>query len=551
MVTPAALADAVLSAVRSAVATGAFTVDVPTELTLESPKNPDHGDFATSIALRLAKPAGQPPRAIAEAIAAELKAADGVGSVEVAGPGFINIRLAADALGATATAILAAGSAYGTGETFAGQKINLEFVSANPTGPLHIGGVRWAAVGDSLARILTASGAEVTREYYFNDHGKQIDRFAGSLLAAARGEPTPEDGYGGYYIAEIASRVIEAVPDALSRADPQEIFRHEGVELMFAEIKQSLADFGVKFDVWTHEDSLHSSGRVGQALERLTAAGQMYEEDGATWLRTSEHGDDKDRVVIKSDGEPAYVAGDIAYYLDKRERGADRVIILLGADHSGYVGRLKAIAACFGDDPAKTMHPLIGQLVNLVKDGQPVRMSKRAGTLVNIDDLVDTVGVDAARYSLARSSLNSTIDLDLDLLARQASENPVFYVQYAGVRAASVLRNAAEMGIEPPIDIDVSLLTHPREIELLKALGQFPAIVASAAELEEPHRVARYLEESVAKNAQRFWDECQVLPKGDEDITSTTHARLLLWRATRVVLENGLRLLGVSAPERM
>lgn len=545
------LSQAVLAAVRAAVAAGAFTVEVPDELALESPKNPDHGDFATSLALRLAKPAGLPPRAVAEAIAAELKLVEGIGSVEVAGPGFLNIRLAADALGATATAIVAAGSAYGTSDLLAGQHINLEFVSANPTGPLHIGGVRWAAVGDSLARIMIASGAQVTREYYFNDHGKQIDRFSRSLLAAAKGEPTPEDGYGGYYIAEIASEVIEAVPDVLTRDDPQEIFRREGVELMFSEIRQSLSDFGVHFDVWTHEDTLHTSGRVEQALERLTAAGELYEKDGATWLRTSDHGDDKDRVVIKSDGEPAYVAGDIAYYLDKRERGADKVIILLGADHSGYVGRLKAIAACFGDDPAMTMHPLIGQLVNLLRDGQPMRMSKRAGTLISIDDLVEAVGVDAARYALARSSLNSAIDLDLDLLARQASENPVWYVQYAGVRAASVLRNFAELGLETPADIDVSLLTHPREVELLRALGQYPTVVAQAAELEEPHRIARFLEESVAKATMRFFDECRVMPMGDESPTALSFARLLLMRSTRIVVENGLGLLGVTAPERM
>jgi arginyl-tRNA synthetase len=544
-VTPTELGAAVRAAVVDAVAAGELAVTAPTEVVVERPRVKEHGDYATSIALQLAKPAGRPPREVAELLARRLRTVDGVQTVDIAGPGFLNVRLAQASLGQ--------GAAYGTNCAAAGQSINLEFVSANPTGPIHIGGVRWAAVGDALARLLEASGAKVTREYYFNDHGAQIDRFARSLLAAATGGPTPEDGYGGDYIGDIARDVLTRVPDALEQDDPQEVFRREGVTQMFDEIRSSLHDFGVDFDVYFHENSLHESGAAVRAVDRLRAAGHVYERDGALWLRTTDFGDDKDRVVIKSDGEPAYISGDLAYYLDKRERGFDRVVILLGADHHGYVGRLMAMCAAFGDTPGVHLEILIGQLVNLVRDGRPVRMSKRAGTVVTLEDLVDAVGVDAARYALARSNADSTLDLDVDLWSRRTSENPVFYVQYAAVRAASVLRHAAELGIaEPdPAGVDLSLLAHPREAELLKALAELPLVVASAAELREPHRVARYLEEQVAKSAQRFWDDCQVLPKGDEAVSELTAPRLLLWRATRIVLENGLRLLGVTAPERM
>jgi arginyl-tRNA synthetase len=552
-VTPIELGAAVRAAVAAAVEAGDLTVAVPADVAVERPRNRDHGDYATSVALQLAKPAGRPPREVAELIAARLRMVAGVASVDIAGPGFLNVRLAEAALGRVAVQVVEAGAAYGTNDAAAGQNVNLEFVSANPTGPIHIGGVRWAAVGDALARLLQASGAKVTREYYFNDHGAQIDRFARSLLAAAKGEPAPEDGYGGAYIADIAAKVLEQAPDALQQDDPQEVFRSAGVQLMFEEIKTSLHDFGVDFDVYFHENALHESGAVGRAVDRLRALGHMYDKDGALWLRTTDFGDDKDRVVIKSDGEPAYISGDLAYYLDKRERGFDRVVIMLGADHHGYVGRMMAMCAAFGDTPGVNLEILIGQLVNLLRDGEPLKMSKRAGTVITLDDLVGAIGVDAARYALARSSADSVLDIDLDAWSRRTSENPVFYVQYAATRAASVLRNAGEAGIAVPApgDVDLSLLAHPRETELLLALAEFPRVVATAAELREPHRVARYLEEQVAKAAQRFWDECQVLPKGDEEIAPTTGPRLLLWRATRVVLENGLGLLGVSAPERM
>jgi arginyl-tRNA synthetase len=550
-VTPDLLSASVLDAVRAAVEAGELTVDVPATAVIERPKNREHGDYATNIAMQLAKPAGRSPRDVAALIAERLRQEPGIDAVDIAGPGFLNITLHAAAQGELARTIVDAGSAFGRSTPLAGQRINLEFVSANPTGPIHIGGVRWAAVGDALARLLEAAGAEVTREYYFNDAGTQIDRFAASLLAAAKGEPTPEDGYGGAYVGEIAQQVVEKRSGILSAPEPEalEAFRVEGVALMFAEIRESLEGFGVHFDVYFNEESLHTSGELEAAASRLREQGHVYDEGGAVWLRTTDFGDDKDRVLVKSDGSPTYFAADAAYYLDKRGRGFDRCIYMLGADHHGYIGRLKAIAACAGDDPAQTIEVLIGQMVNLVKDGQPVRMSKRAGTVVTLEDLVDAVGVDAARYALARASVDSSIDLDLDLLVRRTNDNPVFYVQYAHARIASLLRNAAELGVERG-EFDPALLNHEREGDLLGMLGEFPRVVAAAAELREVHRVARYLED-LAGVYHRFYDACRVLPQGDEEATPLTHARLWLCEATRTVLANGLGLLGVSAPERM
>jgi arginyl-tRNA synthetase len=549
-VTPDELSSAIRAAVARAVDSGAFTAEIPDEIVVERPKNRAHGDYASNVALRLARSAGRPPRELAEAIAKALLEAEGIATVDVAGPGFLNITVQAGSLGELARTIVQAGPDYGRNTELAGLNVNLEFVSANPTGPLHIGGVRWAAVGDSLARILQANGAGVTREYYFNDHGAQIDRFARSLLASALGEPTPEDGYVGSYIDEIAGRIVAEHPEVITlpRAQAQEEFRRHGVELMFAEIKASLHDFGVDFDVYTHENSLHASGAVERAVRRLREQGEIFEAEGAVWLRTTDYGDDKDRVVIKRDGEPAYIAGDLAYYLDKRERGFDRVVIMLGADHHGYVGRLMAMCACFGDQPGENLQVLIGQLVNLVKDGQPVRMGKRAGNVITLEDLVDAVGVDAARYQLARSSADSTLEIDLDLLTRASNENPVHYVQYAHARTANVIKNAAAIGIT--LDVFVpELLDSETETVLLTALGDFPRVVAQAAELHEPHRVARYLEE-LAGSFHRWYDNCRVVPKGEEPITDLNRTRLWLDVATKTVLANGLRLLGVSAPDR-
>jgi arginyl-tRNA synthetase len=550
-VTPAELSAAVRAAVQAAVDAGDLVVPVPDEVKVERPKVKEHGDYATSVALQLAKPAGRPPREVAELVAARLRDSDGVAQVDVAGPGFLNITLDDAAQGELARTIVAAGEAYGTGSSMAGEKVNLEFVSANPTGPIHMGGVRWAAVGDALGRIMTAHGADVTREYYFNDHGAQIDRFARSLLAAAKGEPAPEDGYGGAYIGEIASDVMTQNPGVLDLPDDeaQEVFRRDGVQLMFDEIKASMHDFHTDFDVYFHEDSLHESGAAERAIARLQELGVMFEQDGALWLRTTDYGDDKDRVVVRSNGKPAYISGDLAYYLDKRERGFDRCIIMLGADHHGYVPRLMAMCACFGDKPGENLEVLIGQMVNLVKDGEPLRMSKRNGTVIAIDDLVDAVGVDAGRYALVRSSSDSTLDIDLDLLAKNSNDNPVFYVQYAHARVASLLRNAAELGLDKG-DLRPELLSHEREGALLGALGEYPRVVAAAAELREPHRVARYLEE-LAGTYHRFYDACRVLPRGDEEPTDVHRARLWLVEATRTVLANGLGLLGVTAPDRM
>ncbi|GAA5117732.1 arginine--tRNA ligase [Alloalcanivorax gelatiniphagus] len=549
---PDQLSETIVDALEALVADGAITLPdgVPAQVTVERPRQKGHGDYATNVALQLAKKAGTNPRSFADLVAERLRASDGVSEVEVAGPGFLNVTVEAGAQGQVAADVVAAGEAYGSSDAFAGEKINLEFVSANPTGPLHLGGVRWAAVGDALGRIFEKTGAEVTREYYFNDHGAQIDRFSSSLLASAKGEPAPEDGYGGQYIHDIATSIVEQRPDVKELADPeaQEVFRQVGVDMMFDEIKKSLHDFGVDFDVYFHEKSLHDSGAVERAITRLTEMGNTYEADGALWLRTEQYGDDKDRVIIRSNGTPAYISGDLGYYLDKRERGFDRCFIMLGADHHGYVGRMNAMCAAFGDEPGKNLEILIGQMVNLLKDGQPMRMSKRNGTVVSIDDLVDAIGVDASRYALARYHSDSPIDIDLDLWAKATNDNPVFTVQYAHARVSSLMRNAADLGVEA--QSHPALLTHEKEGELLRALAEFPRVVKAAAELREPHRVARYLE-ALAGTYHRFYDSCRVLPRGDEETSDLHRARLLLVDATRVVLANGLRLLGVSAPERM
>jgi arginyl-tRNA synthetase len=553
-VTPEQLRDVVRTAVAGAVERGVLTVAVPDDIVIERPKNPEHGDYATNVALRLAKAAGRPPREVAELLAESLRAHPGIESVDVAGPGFLNITLAKGALGQIAVNAVTGGEAYGRTDVLAGQKLNLEFVSANPTGPVHIGSTRWAAVGDALARLLEASGAEVAREYYLNDAGAQIDRFARSLQATAQGQPVPDDGYAGSYIAEIAAQVVSAEPGLLERPDDEQlqVFRAHGVELMVGEIRSSLEAFGVDFDVFFSETSLHESGALEKAIARLREQGHVYEADGAVWLRTTDFGDDKDRVLVKADGEPTYFAADCAYYLDKRDRGFDKVVIMLGADHTGYVGRYKALVAAAGDDPETHLEILIGQLVNLLRDGQPVRMSKRAGTVVVLEDLVDAIGADAARYALARASVDQPIDLDLDLWSRKSNDNPVFYVQYAHARISSVLRNAADLGLTlgEASDVEAAQLAHPRESDLLRAIGEFPRVLAGAAELRAPHRVARYLEE-LAGTYHRFYDSCRVLPRGDEEATSLTTARLWLCAATETVLRNGLAVLGVHAPERM
>ena len=557
--TPEELSRLVADELASAVADGTLTIEGELPVVkVERPRSREHGDWATNVAMQLAKRAGRNPRELGELLAARIAGHDGVEEAEVAGPGFVNIRLSAASVGELARAVVKAGGSYGRTEGAAGKTVNLEYVSANPTGPLHIGGTRWAAVGDSLARILEFSGAKVVKEYYFNDHGNQIDRFAASLLARARGEEAPEDGYGGQYVTEIAERVVadsiaDGEPDPRELPDEQalEAFRSRGVELMFAEIKSSLHDFRSDFDVFFHEDSLHESGAVSKAIERLRERGVVYEKEGALWLRTTDFGDDKDRVIVKSDGEAAYFAGDLAYYLDKRARGADNCVYMLGADHHGYIGRMYAMARAYGDTagPGENMEILIGQLVNLVRSGVPVRMSKRAGTVVTLEDLVDAVGVDAARYSLVRASVDTTLDLDLDLVASRTNDNPVYYVQYAHARTCSVASNAASHGVRREDGFAPGLLDAV-DSELLGTLARFPDVAAQSATLREPHRVARYLEE-VAAAYHAWYGKTRVTPRAEEEVTDLHRTRLWVNDAAGVVLANGLGLLGVSAPERM
>ncbi len=552
--TPEELATAVVAVIRDAVGEGRLALaEVPSTVVVERPRNRDHGDWATTAALQLAKAAGLPPRDVAAILADGLRLHPAVASVDIAGPGFLNVRLAAGAAGELARSIIDAGTSFGHGTANAGVRINVEFISANPTGPLHLGHTRWAAVGDAIARVLAASGADVKREFYVNDRGVQMDRFGASIMAAANGDPIPEDGYHGEYIRDLASRILLEQPTITALpADEQLVaFREAGYRLQLAQQQHVLDTFQTHFDVWFSERTLHESGAVERGFERLAAMGHMFEQDGAVWLRTTDFDDDKDRVLRKSDGELTYFASDTAYYVDKRDRGFDVCIYLLGADHHGYVNRLRAIASCAGDDPNRNIEILIGQLVKMMKGGEEVRLSKRAGHIITLEDLVDEVGVDAARYSLIRYPADSPLVLDLDLLVKRTNDNPVFYVQYAHARISSVLRNAADLGIDwRAADFDPAQLVHERELELLGALGEFPRTVATAAELREPHRVARYLED-LATFYHRFYDNCRVLPRGDEAVDDLTIARLWLCAATRQVIANGLDLCGVSAPERM
>ncbi len=553
--TPAQLDESVLTAAAAVLTErGLDRSLLPASAAVQRPRNPEHGDYASTLALQLAGKAGLPAPELARAIAGKLASDPAIRSVDIAGPGFLNIRLHAAAAGQIAAEVVEQGSRYGHGSALVGQRLNLEFVSSNPVGPVHVGAVRWAAVGDALARLLRAQCAEVATEYYFNDAGVQIDIFARSLLAAARRQPVPDDGYAGEYIGQIAQAVAEAHPGAAGLPEDAalEVFRTTGVELMFGQIKSSLADFGVHFDRYFSERDLHESGQLETALDRLSRAGHTYRADGATWVRTTQFGDDKDRVYVRSDGGYTYFAADCAYYLDKRARGFGKVIIILGADHHGYLGRMRAMAACFGDDPDQTLEILIGQLVSLFRDGQPVRLSKRAGTVITLTDLVDAIGADAARYALARYSMDAPIELDLDLWARRSNDNPVYYVQYAHARICSLLRRAATCGIDRGPGYDPALLSRPRETDLAKALAAFPGVVAMAAGRRQPHRVARYLED-LAGTYHRFHDTCRILPRGDDPGTSPglTRARLWLASATRIVLANGLDLLGVTAPDRL
>ena len=573
--TPEQLSSLIVDALTGLVAEGAVVLPdgVPATVTVERPRVREHGDYATNVALQLAKQAGTNPRAFAELVADRLRAAAGVAAVDVAGPGFLNITVDAGAQAVLAAEIVAAGPAYGHTSTLGGQRINVEFISANPTGPLHLGHTRWAVVGDAIGRVLEAAGAVVTREFYINDRGNQMNLFGASVEAAALGEPIPDDGYQGDYIADLAQTVLAAHPGILDLTGEDRLvaFREAAYAVQLAEQQHQLDVLQSHFDVWFSERSLHESNDVVAGLEKLRSQGHLFDADGALWMRTTDFGDDKDRVLIRSNGELTYFASDTAYYVNKRERGFEVCIYLLGADHHGYVGRLKAMAACTGDDPEHNIEVLIGQMVKILKDGEELTLSKRAGTIVTLQELVDLIGVDALRYTLARYPSDSPLTLDVAEITRQASDNPVFYVQYAHARVASILRNAGELGIggfetlaarapqpadeaarapQPPEWFDPSLLVHEKEGDLLRALAEFPRVVAAAAQLREPHRVARYLEETAAAY-HRFYDSCRVLPQGEEEVGDLHRARLLLVAATRVVLGNGLALLGVSAPERM
>jgi arginyl-tRNA synthetase len=541
------LAAAIAGLVADAINSGELAGTPPESITLERPKNRDHGDYATSIALQLAKAAGKNPREVATLLQGAIAALPGVSKVDIAGPGFINITLDRANQAELVRTILSQGEKYGEGKALNGTTINLEFISANPTGPLHLGHTRWAAVGDALGRVLKAAGAKVVQEFYINDRGRQMDLFGQSVQAAAQGLPIPEDGYQGDYIKDLAGEVLASNPGISTSED----FREAAYKVQLAQQQRVLDTFRTHFDIWFSERSLHDSGAVEHGLKKLREQGHVFEEAGALWLRTTDFGDDKDRVLIKENGELTYFASDTAYYINKRERGADICIYMLGADHHGYIHRLRAVAACAGDNPDYNIHVLIGQLVKIMEGGEEVKLSKRAGTIITLEELVEKVGVDAARYTLIRYPVDTPMVMDIDILRSNTNENPVYYVQYAHARIAAVLRNVAELGISTSIsDFDPSQLSHDRENELLGTLAEFPRIVASAAELREPHRVARYLEE-LAGVYHGFYADCRVLPLGDEPVAPIHSARAQLCAATMQVIANGLALLGVSAPERM
>ena len=552
------VAQAILSALIAAKDAGVINCQLPEQIILDRPKNRDHGDYATSIALTLAKVANQQPRVIAEAIVKTLTANNllndaGIAKVEIAGPGFINITLESASQGSVVIEVLTAGKKYGQSSLLAGKKINLEFVSANPTGPIHLGHTRWAAVGDSLGRVLAAAGAQVSREFYVNDRGNQMDLFGQSIRAAALGIDRPENGYHGEYIVDLANEISKSNPEFLTLPPEQSdvAFREAGYKLQLDQQRMVLDNFGTHFDTYFSERSLYENNFFNHTLDKLKANGHVYEEEGATWLRTTDFGDDKDRVMIKSDGSFAYFASDSAYYISKRERGFNLCIYMLGADHHGYVGRIKAIAACAGDDPEKDIEALIGQMVKIIEGGQEIKLSKRAGTIITLEELVEKVGIDAARYTLIRYPTDTPMVMDVDLLKKNTNDNPVYYVQYAHARICAVLRNAKDFGIEYGVNsYNPELLVHQQERELIGLLAQYPRIVASAAQMRQPHRVARFIED-LAAQYHRFYNDCRVLPLGQEKPTQLNSARATLSLAAAQVISNGLDLLGVRAPERM
>ncbi|MFX3617589.1 MAG: arginine--tRNA ligase [Sporolactobacillus sp.] len=525
------------------------------DVVLEAPKEKAHGDFATNMAMQLARIARMAPRKIAEKLVASFDKEKGhIREIEIAGPGFINFFLDNQYLTNLIPAIIEAGDSYGTSDSGKGKKILVEFVSANPTGNLHLGHARGAAVGDTLCRLLNKAGYQASPEYYINDGGNQISNLAISLESRylqelGRDAEIPENGYHGKDIIALAKQLVEKYGDSLlSQSDDERLrfFRKYGVEHLMSDIKKDLADFGVVFDVWYSERSLYETGKVEAALDLLKNKGKTFEKDNALWLKTTEYGDDKDRVLVKSDGSYTYFTPDISYHKDKFERGYDELIDVLGADHHGYVPRMKAAMQALGYDPGQLVVEII-QLVNLFKDGEKVKMSKRTGKAVTMRELMDDVGVDAARYFFAMRSSDSHLDFDLDLALSHSNENPVYYVQYAYARISSMLKRAGDFETGDQASLDLSLLSGEKEIALLKKLGEFPEVIAeSAAKLAIQH-IPSYLFD-LASALHSFYNAEKVL---DENNLPLSEARVALMKAVRITLKNGMSLIGVHAPEKM
>jgi arginyl-tRNA synthetase len=521
---------------------------------LERPRDAGHGDLATNLAMALAKPLKTNPRALAERIVAELSLTTGVvARTEIAGPGFINFWLARDQLSSAVREVLEQGPAYGRTRLAGGRRVNVEFVSANPTGPLHVGHGRGAALGDGISALLEWTGHAVTREFYINDAGTQIDKLALSLWArvrqaVGRDAAIPEGGYHGEYLKETAAELLAARGSGfadLPEAEGVAACRQAALETQRHEQDELLGDLRVHYDTWTSEQALYDSGKVAHALDLLAARDLTYEHENALWLRTTAHGDDKDRVLRKSDGTYTYLVPDIAYHIDKRERGFERVINVWGADHHGYIARMRSVLSALGY-PADFFDVALVQLVKVVKGGEEVKMSKRAGDFVTLRELADEVGIDAARYFFLMRRGDTAFNFDVDLAKRQTDENPVFYVQMAHARMSGIFRVA---GVTPEAagpEIDVTALPAAEDADLAKALPLFPAIVARAARELEPHRVTSYLED-LARVTHSWYHHCRVLGEAP----AVEQNRLVLARAARTVLANGLALLGCTAPDRM
>jgi arginyl-tRNA synthetase len=544
------LVHAIATARDRAIASGALAVPPETALPvigMERPANPDHGDWASNVAMQLAPAARTAPMRIAQAIVDHLERPASIASVEVAQPGFLNLRMDAAWVAAQVGPILEAGAGYGRTTAEAPRRINVEFVSANPTGPLHVGNARGAFVGDVLSRVLAAAGHDVAREYYFNDFGTQVVNLGLSVLARRREVGLPEDGYHGAYVDELAAELPADVLAAAGAA-PEEAGMVVGKwasERVRAGIEASLARLGVRFDVWKDEGSLHAEGWVERAVERLRAAGHVYEDEGATWFRSTTFGDDKDRVIYRSNGQPTYFASDIGYVTDKFDRGFDELIYIWGADHHGTVARVRNAAGAMGYD-REAVRMLLIAWVRFVRDGVEIPMSKRSGEFITLDEVLNEVGVDAARWFFSSRAYTTGIDFDLELAKKQSNENPVYYVQYAHARASSILRNGADAGARPDPSHTGELLTHPSEQGLVRHLLDFPDAIATAAERRETHEVPRYAYE-LATAFSAFYRDCKVLT----DDPALASARLALVDATRSVLANALDLLGISAPESM